>query len=340
MKRFLTLALSGVVAVSLLAGCGQKAAETQTSQTKEEKKVETWQPTKEISFVVPSSAGGGSDINARTISDIAFKNKFSPKNFMVTNVPGGSGAVAFSNVFASKGDPNTLMVLHSGQVMGSYVNNWDVKAENLTYIATLAFDELTLCIKNDSPYKDFDGLLKAIKEKPESIKIGGAQRGNSDHLSFELLNKYTNSKFTYVSFNGSGDVMSALLGGHVDVGIFNPTEAIGQVQAGKVIPIATYAKQRLTGVFKDAPTFAEKGYKDVQLTEVRAIAGPPNMPAEAVKFYEDMLKKVTQTDEWKKNYLEKNLLVDNYMNAADTKKFFEGQIEIYKKIFKEVGVIK
>lgn len=333
MKKVFSLVITAVLTASILGGCGTKP--TSSEQVKKD-----WAPDKEIEFVVPSSAGGGSDLNARTISDIAFKNKFSPKNFMIINQGGGSGAVAFSNVASKKASSTTLMVLHSGQVMGSYVNNWDVKAEQLTYIGVVAFDDLTLCVKKDSKYTDIKSLLSAIKEKPESIKIGGAQRGNSDHLSYLLLNKYTNSQFTYVQFNSSGDVMSAMLGGHVDVGIFNPSECMGQIQAGKVVPIATFSAERLTGTFKDVPTFSELGYKDIQLREVRAIAGPPDMPAEAVKFYEDMLKKVTDTEEWKKNYVEKNLLTPQYMNAAETKKFFTEQIDLYKAAFKEVGVLK
>jgi putative tricarboxylic transport membrane protein len=324
MKRIFILSAVAILTVPFLAEGQQKG----------------WEPKKEISFVVPSSPGGGSDLNARMISNVAQKNKFSPYSFMVQNVPGGSGAVAFSQVFTSKGDPYTIMVLHSGQVMGSYVNKWDIKAEMLTYIATLAFDELTLGVKKDGPYKDIKSLLKAAKDKPETIKVGGAQRGNSDHLSFELLNKNTNSKFLYVSFNGSGEVMSALLGGHIDVGIFNPIECIRQIEAGNVIPLVTYAKKRLPGVFKNAPTFIELGYKDLQLTEVRAIAGPPNMPADAVKFYEEMFKKITQSPEWKKEYLDPNYLISNYLSAADTRKFFEGQIIVYKKVFTDVGLIK
>lgn len=299
-----------------------------------------WKPKKEVSVVVPSSPGGGSDLNARTIASIVQENKLAPVSLMIENKPGGSGAVAFSQVFASKGDPHTLMILHSGQVMGSYVNNWDVKAEMLTYVATLAFDELLLAVKAGGPYKDIKGLLQAIKEKPESIKFGGSQRGNSDHLSFELLNKHTNSKFLYVSFKSSGEVMTALLGGHVDLGVFNPIECIGQIEAGKVLPIATYSKKRIPGVFKEVPTFTELGYKELQVTEVRAISAPPGIPADALKFYETMLRKVTETEKWKKDYLEKNYLIGNYMNAAETKKFFEGQIVIYKKVFTEVGAMQ
>jgi len=299
-----------------------------------------WKPTRDIEFVVPSAAGGGSDLNARTIADLARKYGLSPTPLMVVNKPGGSGAVAFSYVNTKKGDAHTLMVLHSGQAVGAYVNDWRVKTEDLTYIGTVAFDELTLGVRKDSPYKDIPSLIAAAKENPGKVTIGGSQRGNSDHLCFELMNKYTEGEFTYVMFNSSGEVMSAVLGGHVDVGIFNPTECIGQVEAGEIIPIVTFAAKRLGGVFADVPTFGELGYPEIQVTEVRAIAGPPDMPAEAVKFYEELLLKVTETEEWKRDYIQRNLLVDTYMNAADTQAYFEDMIDLNIRTFREVGYIK
>ncbi|HEY8344323.1 MAG TPA: tripartite tricarboxylate transporter substrate binding protein [Bacillota bacterium] len=327
MKKLLVAVLIGVIALGAYTGYTGFAL----SASK-------WQVDREIEFVVPSAPGGGSDLNARTIADLAQRYKFSPKALMVVNKPGGSGAVAFSYVNAKKRDPYTLMVLHSGQAVGAYVNKWNVKTEDLTYIGTVAFDELVLGVRKDSKYKTIESLLSAAKNNV--IRIGGSQRGNSDHLAFELLKKHTGTKVTYVMFNSSGEAMSALLGGHIDVGIFNPTECIGQVAAGEVIPIVTFAENRLDGLFKEAPTFGEIGYKEVQVTEVRAIAGPPDMPAEAVAFYEELLKKVTETKEWKQNYIEKNLLVDKYMNAAETKEYFTKMIDLNIKIFKEIGYLK
>lgn len=331
MKKWICLAVLGIFAAGLAAGCG--------SAPKSEPAAKAWAPTKEIEFVVPSAPGGGSDLNARVINDYSQKLKLSPKSFMVVNKPGGSGAVSFSYVYSKKGDPHVWMVLHSGQVMSAIVNKSPVKADMLTYIGVVAFDDLLLGINKDGKFKDIKDVIKAAKEQPDAVKIGGSQRGNSDHLSFEMFNKYLGAKAKYVQFNSSGEVMSALLGGHIDVGIFNPSECEGQVKAGKVVPVATFAKQRIGGTFKDAPTFIELGYKDVQLSEVRAISAPPDIPAEAVKFYEDMLKKMTETEDWKKNYIEKNAMTPAYMNAADTKKFFNEQSVLYEKMFKEVGVI-
>lgn len=293
----------------------------------------TWEPSKEITMIVPSSAGGGSDLNARTIASIVQKNNFSPRNIMVVNNGGGSGAVGFTNTFAKKGDDHTLMILHSGQVMGSYVNDWKVKASDLTYVAVLAFDQLFLCVKADSPYKTLDDLVKASQAAPEEIAVGGAQRGNSDHLAFELFNRESKADAAYVSFNGSADVMSALLGGHVDAGIFNPLECIGQIQAGAVVPIACYGESRLSGPFANAPTFAELGYPGIVVIESRAIAGAPDMSPEAIQFYVDMLRKVTETDEWKTGYIEKNFLEPVFYDAAKTKEFYEKQIESFREAF-------
>lgn len=333
MKKKFGLLVTGILLVGLLVGCGSKPA-PKTEQAA------AWVPTKEIEFVVPSAPGGGSDLNARIIGEFSQKYQLSPKNFMVVNKPGGSGAVSFSYVFNKKGDAHTWMVLHSGQVMSAIVNKSPVKADMLTYLGVVAYDDLLLGVKKDGKYKDIQSLIKDAKENPDKVKIGGSQRGNSDHLSFEMLNKYAGTKATYVQFNSSGEVMSALLGGHIDVGIFNPIECDGQVKAGIVTPLVAYSQKRIPGLYKDTPTFTELGYKDIQLTEVRAIAGPPDMPPAAVKFYEDMLKKITDTDEWKKNYIEKYSMTQVYMNAADTKKFFNEESKKYEQLFKEVGVVK
>ena len=322
MRRFASTFLMAVLAVAFVAAVH----------------AEEFAPTKEITMIVPSSAGGGSDLNARTIANIVQKSGFSPRNIMVVNNGGGSGAVGFTNTFAKKGDNHTLMILHSGQVMGSYVNNWNVKASDLTYIALLAFDNLFLCVKKDSPYQDLASLVKASQAEPEEIAIGGAQRGNSDHLSFELFDRETKAQAAYVSFNGSGDVMSALLGGHVDAGIFNPLECIGQIQAGEVVPIACYGEKRLDGVFTDVPTFGELGYPGVVVVESRAIAGPPDMSPAAVAFYVEMLRKVSETEEWKDAYIAKNYLEPVFYDAAKTKEFYEGQIEGFKKAFEGVDL--
>lgn len=329
MKKNWFLLLASLLAVTLImGGCG--------SQSKPAAKY----PDKAMEFVVPYSAGGGSDIMARLIGDIALKNKFIDAPMQVVNKPGGSGAVGNAYVFSKKGDKYTLMTMNSGHALSALVNKAEVKAGMMTPIANLALDDALIAVKADSKYKTFEDLLKAVKEKPESVIIGGVGMGSEDHLCWGMINKETGTKFKWVSFNSSGDALSAVLGGHVDVGIFNPNEFVDQVKAGKMRPIASYSKKRLTGIFKDVPTFTELGFPNINFVQFRSVLGPPDMPKEAVKYWSDTFKKLTETEQWKKDYCDKFMLTNQYMDADTYSQFHKSEETRMLKIADEVGIVK
>ena len=334
LKKILPVLLAAVIGGSVLFSAVIAHSKSELDESGR------WVPLTEIEFIVPSSPGGGSDTNARMISDIAFKNGYSPRNFTVNNMPGGSGAVAFSYMATKEGQENIIMVLHSGQIMSTLTNKSPVIASDLTFLPIVAFDNLTLCIQKDGRFQSIEELVAKAKTTTGEIRVGGSQRGNSDHLSFELLKKGLGINISYVQYNSSGEVMSALLGGHVDFGIFNPSECIGQMEAKEIRPVATFATERLSGVFSDVPTFIELGYPDVELAEVRAISGTPGLMPEAIEFYDEMFKKVTEDPRWQTDYIEKNYLTPVYMSSAEAKEFFELEIIKYNEIFREVGLIK
>ncbi|MEA5082739.1 MAG: tripartite tricarboxylate transporter substrate binding protein [Lachnospiraceae bacterium] len=349
MKKLVCLLLG--LAMCLSVGCSKKEANVtpQAPKVEEAEKTEgdstsenAFLPQKEIEVVVPSSAGGGSDLHARTFADISQKNSFSPKSFMVNNMPGGAGAVAYAYTagLGKANADNSITIMHSGQILSTIVNNSPVTAADLTYLPIVAFDNLTIGVYKDSEIKDIETLIKKATENPESIKIGGSQRGNSDHLACEMFNKYTGAKASFVAFDSNGDAMTALLGGHLDAAFFNPSECIGQVEAGEVIPLVAYTTERMGGLFADTRTFTEVGYPDLVLREMRGFLGSPDMSPEAIAFYEDVIKKVTETPEWKNNYISKNNLESVYMTSAEAKEFLEKETEKYVSIFKEVGVIE
>lgn len=345
MKKAISLLIILIVVLGILTGCGTSKVDADKSadkpDTKSNAEEKTFEMKKEVEYVVPASAGGGSDISARVISDIVLKNGFASKSLMVVNKPGGACAVGYNYVGTKNGDPYTLLSLHSGNAIVSYVNAWEKKYDDLTdVIAIMAFDDLTLCVNSSGKYKDIESLIAASKKNPDTLKFGSSQRGNSDQLGYELVQKYTGAKFNYVQYDSSGDVAAALLGGHVDVGILNPSECIGQVQAKKFIPIVTFAEERLGGEFKDAPTFKELGYDEVVLREYRGISGAKDMPSEAYEFYVDMAEKITQTQDWQKGYLEKYYLTPVFMGGNEAKEYAKKDTDSALALFKEVGYLK
>ena len=104
--------------------------------------------------------------------------------------------------------------------------------------------------------------------------------------------------------------------------------------------MATFADDRLSGQFAEVRTFEEIGYPDILVTEVRALSGTPEMSAEAIAFYDEMIRKVTETERWKTEYIEKNYLTSVFMTSAEAKEFFDQETEKYNSIFKEVGIIQ
>ncbi len=294
-----------------------------------------FEPSRNVDMIVPASAGGGTDLNARTIAEVIKSDQLAKSSFQVINRPGGSGAVAFSYAATKAGDDHMLMPIAIGQIISSYALDWEVKGKDMTPIATVANDEFFLGALKGR-FKDANEAIEAAKSG--KITFGSSQKGNSDHLAYLLLNKHANTKFRYVQFGGSGEVMSALLGKHVDVGLFNPSEFVGQVRAGTVVPLASFSTERMPGeLWKDVPTLAELGYPEVVAAETRVVLGPPKMDEAAVAYYENLLRRVTETDRWKTDYVERNNLSPMFLGAKETQDFLAEVIDRRVPVFKEAG---
>ncbi|PZE21061.1 tripartite tricarboxylate transporter substrate binding protein [Paenibacillus xerothermodurans] len=350
MRKFLTALLASIAAVSMLTGCANTpaAAPPQGSSSSASAGGSTttggnishsagFTLTKDVEFVVPYSAGGGSDINARAMAQIMKTQKLVDKNILIINKPGGTGAVGNSYTFSKKGDAHTLMTWVSGQQAATVVNKADVMLKDLTPIATLAVDSFLILVKADSEFKTFDDLVKAAKENPDKVTIGGAGATQEDYLIHHLINKHAGAKLKYVTFNSGGEALTGLIGGHIDVMSSNPNEVIAQIEAGQLRALAATSEERLSSPLEQVPSFKDLGYPGIQLTQFRAVAGPPGMPPEAVKHWEGVFKQIHESKEWQDNYIKKYNLKSEYKNAEESKKYFEEALNKYLDIHKEMA---
>lgn len=329
MKKHLSLTLLMVLVVSLVAGCSTSGGNSDGP----------FAPSRDVEFVVPYGAGGGSDLYARISSDIIQKNSLVGKPMMVVNKPGGAGAVGDAYTFTKKGSGEVITTYVSAQITGPLMNNTEVTYKDLTPIANLAMDEYTIGVLSNSAFTTLDAFLAEAATAPGAITVGGSGKGTEDELVTGLLAKYAGVQFEYVSFNSSAEVMSAMLGGHIDSGIYNPNECISQVNAGEVTVLAAFGPERIS-MFPDVKTFKEQGLEDVVFQQFRGIFGPPEMPAGAVEFWADVFKKVTESDQWKTEYLQANGLTSKYMAGDEYKTFLDGEAVKYEEILKDIGAIQ
>jgi putative tricarboxylic transport membrane protein len=296
-------------------------------------------PSRVIEVVVPYAPGGGTDNLMRMITGIIDENKWSPVTMNVNNRAGGSGAVGYNYLINKKGDPNvvagaTPMVV-SGKIEGRLPGN---HRDAMTMLMIVAIDELMLSVRTESPYKTIDEFVNAARAKPAGLTVGGTATNTEDHIFTYLFEQAAKIKVKYVPFNSGGEVTAALMGGHIDAGVMNPNEIIAQVEAGKARNLAVASEKRLADA-PDLPTFAERGYK-FYWEQMRGVVGPANMPPEAVKWWQDTLKKVTDTPKWKNEYIKKNLLTPTQWTGEQANKYLDSLNQKYTEALTGLGAVK
>src|SRR3989449_1994226 len=302
-----------------------------------------WEPTNPIVFVVPAGTGGGADQMARLIHGIAEKHKLSPRPIIVVNKAGGAGAEGFLDIKGKKGDAHTIIItlsnlfttpLHTGVPF-----NW----KDLTPIARMALDQFVLWVNAETPYKTAKDYIAAVKEKmgkADQMKMGGTGSAQEDQILTIQLEQALGLKFTYVPFKGGGEVCVNLVGNHVDSTVNNPIECVSHWRAGRVRPLAVFDTARIpVGDWKDIPTVKEALGVDVHYLMLRGIFGAPSMPKDAVDWYVALLRKVSETSEWKK-YMEEGALKPAFASGAEYVKWVEENEQLHKDLMARGGLLK
>ncbi len=294
-------------------------------------------PEKPIEFVTHSAPGGGSDIFARRIADMIGQQKLIPVPLVVVNKSGGSGAVATAYVATKKGEPYMIFATTISIYTTLAKGEVKVSLNDFTPICALIQDPNILAVRADAPYKNVKEFIAEAKKKRKGLSQGLASLGATDHILAHRIEKATGAEFNVVSFKQGTEANMALLGGHVDFGLGNPSEMAGQMETGKLRAIATCTEKRLPYLPK-VPTLKEEGI-DVSIAQIRGIWGTKNMPRDAVQYLETAFNKLTKTEPWKK-YLEGELVLDAFMGSADFSKWLEKQLKSYVQDLNELGLIK
>jgi putative tricarboxylic transport membrane protein len=301
-----------------------------------------WEPTKPIEFVIPAGTGGGADQMARLIAGIVEKHKLSPRPIIVVNKSGGAGAEGFLHVKGKKGDGHTMIItlsnlfttpLHTGVPF-----NW----KDLTPMARLALDEFILWVNAETPYKTAKEYVAAVKERSggDRMKMGGTGSAQEDQILTIQLEQATGAKFTYVPFKGGGEVCVNLVGKHVDSTVNNPIECASHWKAGRVRPLAVFDTGRIAvPEWKDIPTVKEAVGADISYLMLRGIFGPPDMPKDALEWYQAMLKKVYETPEFK-DYLNQGALKPAWETGPELVKWLGEAEQLHRDLMTKGGLLK
>ena len=293
-------------------------------------------PAKTIEWISHSSAGSGTDLFNRNVSGMLEKEKILNVPFIHTNRVGGNGVIAYQYLKNKKGDPHVVMAMSVTVILTqSILPDTGLALDSVTPIIRFAQDPQVVAVRSESKFKTYKELVSAARDG--NIVAGITGPTGSGRQALHYIERDTGAKFKYVTFKGGGDAVLATLGGHVDVTTENMSEMLPLVEAGKMRLLAVTGERRFKQA-PDVPTLKELGYKTVIATG-RGFGMPPGVPRDAAATMEKALKQVYDSQAYK-DYADRNMFEDAYLNSADFAKALVAQRAEQLEFLKAISIVK
>ncbi len=291
-------------------------------------------PSKPVTLVTHSSVGAGGDIFLRNLAK--HLEGIVPVPLVVENRSGGSSARAVTYVATSPKDGYVLYGSTPTMLQTPILNATPHSFLDLQPVANVFFDPMILYVKTDSPWKTLTDIVAAARQRPGAIRFGAATPGSVEHMIGHQIQKVAKIQVQPVTFEGGGDLLLAVLGGHVDLGVGEYAEVASQVQAGQVRVINSFTAQRLSGT--TIPTAKEQGV-DIVVEKFRGLLGPKGMDPAAVAFWESAIRQVLAKPAYRAYYTSV-YLVPAFMDHVQYNAYLHRMNQTLRRYMKEIGVIK
>ena len=303
---------------------------------------QAWSPQRNVEIVVGSAPGGSNDKTARQVERILTANKIVGTSLTVVNRPGGGSNIAFTYVSQRAGDGHTLLIGTTALLTNHILGLSKLSYADFTPIASLFNDYVVFAVNADSPLKSGKDLIARLKKDPNSVATGFATTlGSHNHIAAGLLVKAVGGnprELKAVAFKGSADAITALLGGHIDLVTTAAGNAAGHVASGRMRVVGVAAPRRFGGALADVPTWKEQGV-DLVFGGWRAIMGAKGLTPAQVAYWEEALRKATQTPEWRDD-LERNYWSDDFVTSQQFRKDLEKDYADMKAVLTDLGMAK
>jgi tripartite-type tricarboxylate transporter receptor subunit TctC len=248
-------------------------------------------PSKPIRYIVPVSAGGGSDMVGRTVTERW--GKLLNQTFVVENQAGGGGVIASQNTARAPADGYTLMqgyVATHGTSPATRKLPYD-PVKDFTPIGMIGGTPNVLVVNAELPVKDFKQFVAYLKSNPSKVSYGSAGAGSLTHLTMELLKQQVGVFMVHVPYRGVAPAFTDLMGGQTQAMFPGLAAAMPHIRSGRVRPLAVTGKTRHPQQ-KDVPTLEELGLKGFDAMQWYGVVGPAGMPADVVKQLNETLNTV------------------------------------------------
>ncbi|CUB06037.1 tripartite tricarboxylate transporter substrate binding protein [Marinomonas fungiae] len=296
-------------------------------------------PTGPVKMIMHTKAGGSADVFIRTLA-----KSLEPEigqEIIVINSPGGGGASQMGRIRPAEPDGLTLGVntlTHFTSMLTNLKGTFSI--DDFSWIASTQEDAIIFFVRENSDIHDINDLVAKARENNGNINIGGfGPIGSMQNIGMSMLENAADVKFKWVGFNATPDIIAALLGGHVDVGISNLGALKSFFDADRIKGLGVLGEKRLTGL-PDVATLTQQGYDvDNSWLQVRGIFGPANMPMETQQKIADAFHKAMQSDSYQ-TYARAAGVEDSLMGPEAYTAFVKNISKVAKTQLEQAGVLE
>ncbi len=295
--------------------------------------------------IAPAKPGGGFDLTCKLAQSTLLDGHFIKDPMRVTYMPGGIGAVAYNTVIAQRpADGNTIVAFSGGSLLNLAQGKFGKYGVNdVRWLAGVGTDYGAIVVSKDSPYKSLKDMMEAVKKDPAKVVFGaGGTVGSQDWMKAALTARaagVNHKTMRFVAFEGGGEAITALEGGHVQVYSGDASEAAEKLEAGAPIRVlAVMSDKRLPGRLSDVPTAKEQGF-DIEWPIIRGFYMGPKVSDADYKAWADTFAKAMSTKEFAKLQADRGLFPFS-MTGQEIDKYVKERVKHYGTLVDEFGLAK
>lgn len=274
-------------------------------------------PEKPIEFIVPWGPGGGSDLLMRLVSK-HLETELG-QAVPVINMPGASGTVGLREASRRDSDGYTISQIHEGLLIAHHSGVTDLNWDDFDVVSMMTSDNSVIVVNADTGWETLDDMLEDVTSNPGEYRMG-VTLGGIPHLWAVQFEESTGTQFGYVGYEGTGERLRALAGGHITVAIEDYYSARAFVENGDLNVLAAATSERIEEL-PDTPTLKELGH-DLEFLVTRGVVVPKGTPESVITTLESALKNVANSAEFKTDIENVGGTV-RYLNREDYTAYLE-----------------
>jgi tripartite-type tricarboxylate transporter receptor subunit TctC len=288
-------------------------------------------PVKPIVAIVAFNPGGGTDLAARTI--LRFAEKYLGTGFVVDNRPGAGGAIGWTAIATAPKDGYTIGMINPPSIVFNPITLGDkikYKLDDFAPIANFVSDPGICVVTPESPFNSLQDIVDHAKANPDELRIAYSGPGTTEALTIRRLEQLHGIKFRKVPFDGTGPMLTALMGDNADIMFANASEVYPQYMAKTIKALAVGSAKRID-MMPDVPTYIESGFDQLQIA-MRGLAAPAGIGPEKIKILADAMEKTFADPEFRKAAAEMQLPLD-YIGPDAYMEMLRGFDKFYREEF-------